>query len=103
MLSGYLTDEHEVVRSAAILQQNCENLPDGRDHAILLLRVLQQISDQFIESDGVNEQAAVDAIDVMDGNASALQLHFLDAVARDGLRVLRLENDTWDVQMLRVL
>ena len=67
------------------------------------MTVLKALFEKLIETNGIDEEGLVDAIDGFVGEPCRAQLHSLDAVPAYGFLVLWLEDYTWDVQMFRVL
>ena len=97
------TDQHTVVSAAAVLEQDRKDFPNARNYRILLLSVLQAAFDQFIEAHRVDEEGSIDTIDDLNRDASIRQNYSVDTVAIDGVLVLGLKDDAWDVEVLCVL
>ena len=65
--------------------------------------MLQAVLDQFVETDGVDEERSVNTVDGVRRDSGAEQDQSVDLVARDRLLMLWLQDDAWDVQVLGVL
>ena len=103
VLLGNRTDQHAVVRFAAVLEQDGEHFPDVCNHRVLLLGVLKALLDQFVKAYRVDEQGSVNAVDSLAWHTGVDEVKAGDAVARRWVLVFRLQNDAWDVEVLCVL
>ncbi len=95
-------NEHTVVSAAAVLQQDGEHLPDVGDDCVFLVTVLQNLSDELIEPNRINKQGSVHPISQIVRNSKQLEGNAVDAVARNGVFMFGLEDQTRDVKVLRV-
>ena len=77
--------------------------PDVGDDGEFLFSVLKAVFDELVEADRVNEEGAVNALDGLGLDARVDQDEAVDAVASDRFLVLGLQDDAWDVQVLRIL
>ena len=78
-------------------------LPDVGDDGEFLFSVLKAVLDELVEADRVDEEGAVDALDGLGLDARVDQDEAVDAVASARFLVLGLQDDAWDVQVLRIL
>ena len=85
-----LTDQHSVISAAAVLEQDCKNLPDIGDHRVFLLSVLQAGLNEFIEANRVHEETPVDPVNVIGGDACIGQDQTVDSVPRNRVLMFRL-------------
>ena len=97
VLPRNLADKHTVIRSLAVFEQDCENLPDVGDDGELLFCVCKTIFDELVEANGIDEERLVDAVDGLGREPLTVQLHSLYAIATDRFLVLRLQNDARNV------
>jgi len=65
--------------------------------------MLEALFHQLVKSDGINEQGTENAIHHVIGDASISQSEPVDAIPRDGVLMLWLQNDTWNVKVLCIL
>ena len=54
--------EHLIVRLAAVLQEDGKDSPEGGEQDVTILRVLEAFLQHLVETDAVNEEAPVDAV-----------------------------------------
>jgi len=95
-------NEHTVVSAAAVLQQDGEHLPDIGNDYVFLVTMLQNLSYKFIEPNRINKQGSIHPISQIVRNTKQLEGNAVDAVARNGVFMFGLEDQTWNFQMLRV-
>jgi len=56
----------------------------------------------FVEADRVDEEWAVDALDILNGHTLRMQVQFVDLVAVDWLFVYWFYYDAWNFEMFRI-
>ena len=78
-------------------------LPDVGDDGEFLFSVLKAVFDELIEADRVDEEGTVDALDGLGLDARVDQDEAVDAIASAWFLVLGLQDDAWNVQVLRIL
>lgn len=102
MFGADLSDHHLVIWFTTVLQQNLENFPETREDRVFIGGVLGTLKDHFVEADRVDEQAAVDTLDILDWDSLRVQKELINFVTVHGLLVDGFHNDTWDFEVLSV-
>ena len=103
VLLANLTDQHTVVSPAAVFEQDGEDLPDIGYHGVLLPSVLETLLDELIEANRIYEERPVDSVDQIVLDTCFPELKSIDTVTRNWILVLRLEDHTWDIEVLCVI
>ena len=102
VLGRNLGHHHLVVGLATILQQNLEHFPQRGQDRVLVIGMLNTFEDHFVETDRVDKETAIDALDVSDGHALTVQEQLVDLVATDRLLVHGLHDRAGDLEVLCV-
>lgn len=103
VLPGDLGDQHSVVSSTAVLEQDRKDFPDLGDDGILLLGLGQAFLDEFVEADAVDEESTIDAVNGIVVHARLVKVTPINSISRNRLSVVRLKDAAWDVEMLSIL
>ena len=96
-------NQKSVVRAAAVLQQNCKDLPNIRNHSVLFFCVRHDLFQQLVEANRINEERPIYAIDVARVDVSFVQGRPIYAVSSDRQFVFWGQDHTWYIEMLCVL
>ena len=81
VLRANFFDQHVIVRSAAVLEQDRVNFPYLGKQRVLVFRMLQSLIKHLVKANGINEETSVDSIDQIDFHVLTLKVETVDVIA----------------------
>jgi len=99
-LQRNLSNQHPVVRLAAVLQEDGEDLPDIGQQSVLVGRMLKTLLDHLVEPNAVHKQAAVNSVDLLLTDRLVEESSAVDAVPHQRKLMRWLHDQPGDFQVL---
>lgn len=103
MLLWNFWNEHAVIRTATVFQQNGKNFPDVGNQRIFFFSVLETLLNKLVKTNRVYEKSSINSIYEVGGDPRIWEGHPVDTVPGDWVLVLRLEDHSWDVEVFSIL